>query len=133
MYAIRSYYGFNRGRRINVVNQRLGYLVRCGDPDALDSIVPMAFGNLALDLVLARITKMPVKLFYSRKDQFKLRGRFKAACVIDLTTGVRITSYNVCYTKLLRLPGIGIFPQYGGWNDAEEADLDYCFIVPVRL
>ncbi|UCC47811.1 MAG: 6-phosphofructokinase [Gemmatimonadota bacterium] len=44
---------FNDGRRINVVNQRLGYLVRCGDPDALDSIVPMAFGNLALDLILS--------------------------------------------------------------------------------
>ncbi|NIQ60060.1 MAG: ATP-dependent 6-phosphofructokinase [Gemmatimonadetes bacterium] len=44
---------FNNGHRINVVNQRLGYLVRSGDPDALDSIVPMAFGNLALDLVLA--------------------------------------------------------------------------------
>ena len=44
---------FNGGRRVNVLNQRLGYLVRCGDPDALDSIVPMAFGNLALDLVLA--------------------------------------------------------------------------------
>jgi 6-phosphofructokinase 1 len=41
----------NKGRRIDVVNQRLGYLVRSGDPDALDSIVPMAFGNLALDLV----------------------------------------------------------------------------------
>ena len=44
---------FNQGRRINVLNQRLGYLVRSGDPDALDSIVPMAFGNMALDLVLA--------------------------------------------------------------------------------
>jgi 6-phosphofructokinase 1 len=44
---------FNRGRSVNVVNQRLGYLVRSGDPDALDSIVPMAFGNLALDLLLA--------------------------------------------------------------------------------
>ncbi len=43
---------FNQGRRINAINQRLGYLVRCGDPDAMDSIVPMAFGNLALDLVL---------------------------------------------------------------------------------
>jgi 6-phosphofructokinase 1 len=42
---------FNQGRRINVVSQRLGYLVRSGDPDALDSIVPMAFGNLALDLI----------------------------------------------------------------------------------
>ena len=43
---------FNQGRRVNVVNQRLGYLVRSGDPDAVDSIVPMAFGNLALDLIL---------------------------------------------------------------------------------
>ena len=42
---------YNQGRRIDVLNQRLGYLVRSGDPDALDSIVPMAFGNLALDLV----------------------------------------------------------------------------------
>ncbi|HSH76505.1 MAG TPA: ATP-dependent 6-phosphofructokinase [Longimicrobiales bacterium] len=41
---------YNRGRTVNVVSQRLGYLVRSGDPDALDSIVPMAFGNLALDL-----------------------------------------------------------------------------------
>jgi len=45
---------FNHGRRIDVVNQRLGYLVRSGDPDALDSIVPMAFGNLALDLILKK-------------------------------------------------------------------------------
>jgi 6-phosphofructokinase 1 len=45
---------YNNGRRIDVVSQRLGYLVRSGDPDALDSIVPMAFGNLALDLVLRK-------------------------------------------------------------------------------
>ena len=33
-------------------NQKLGYLVRGGDPDAIDSVVPMAYGNLALDLIL---------------------------------------------------------------------------------
>jgi len=43
---------FNDGKVVNVVSQRLGYLVRSGDPDALDSIAPMAFGNLALDLIL---------------------------------------------------------------------------------
>ncbi len=43
---------FNNGMGVNVVSQRLGYLVRSGDPDALDSIVPMAYGNLALDLIL---------------------------------------------------------------------------------
>ena len=25
---------FNDGKRVNIVNQRLGYLVRCGEPDA---------------------------------------------------------------------------------------------------
>ena len=44
---------FNNGRSVNTINQRLGYLVRCGNPDAIDSIVPMAFGTLALDLILA--------------------------------------------------------------------------------
>ena len=43
---------YNNGRPISVVNQRLSYLVRCGEPDAFDSIVPMAFGNIALDLIL---------------------------------------------------------------------------------
>jgi 6-phosphofructokinase 1 len=47
---------YNGGRRVNVVSQRLGYLVRCGAPDALDAIVPMAFGNLALDLVLGGVS-----------------------------------------------------------------------------
>ena len=44
---------YNDGRQVNVVNQKLGYITRCGDPDAIDSIVPMAYGNLALDLILA--------------------------------------------------------------------------------
>jgi 6-phosphofructokinase len=43
---------YNNGVTINIINQNLGYMVRGGDPDAIDSIVPMAFGNLALDLVL---------------------------------------------------------------------------------
>jgi len=43
---------FNKGVKVNTISQKLGYLVRCGDPDAIDSIVPMAYGNLALDLIL---------------------------------------------------------------------------------
>ena len=59
---------FNEGKRINVVNQRLGYLVRSGDPDALDSIVPMAFGNLALDMVLAKKFGRLVSIHDGRYD-----------------------------------------------------------------
>ncbi|HXM96766.1 MAG TPA: ATP-dependent 6-phosphofructokinase [Candidatus Dormibacteraeota bacterium] len=46
---------FNNGKTIDVVNQKLGYLVRCGDPDAIDSIAPMAYGNIALDLLLKNV------------------------------------------------------------------------------
>lgn len=42
----------NKNRPIHNINQRLGYLIRSGEPDALDSIVPMVFGNMALDLIL---------------------------------------------------------------------------------
>ncbi len=44
---------YNNGRSINVVIQRLSYLMRSGDPDALDSIVPMVYGNIAFDCVQA--------------------------------------------------------------------------------
>jgi ATP-dependent phosphofructokinase / diphosphate-dependent phosphofructokinase len=47
---------FNKGRPIDIINQKLGYLVRCGDPDAIDSIAPMAYGNLALDLLMKNIS-----------------------------------------------------------------------------
>jgi 6-phosphofructokinase len=59
---------YNQGNRVNVINQRLGYLVRGGDPDAIDSIVPMAYGNLALDLILKRIHGRLVVLKNGRYD-----------------------------------------------------------------
>ncbi len=42
---------YNNGRKVDVLYQKLGYLVRCGEPDALDYIIPMAFGNIAFDLI----------------------------------------------------------------------------------
>ncbi len=59
---------YNKGRSINVINQRLGYLVRCGNPDAIDSIAPMAFGNLALNLVLSHSHGRLVSLRNGRYD-----------------------------------------------------------------
>lgn len=70
---------FNNGRKINVISQKLGYLVRCGDPDALDSMVPMAYGNIAFDLILrgesgrlvslrkGKYTDVPISIVTSRK------------------------------------------------------------------
>jgi ATP-dependent phosphofructokinase / diphosphate-dependent phosphofructokinase len=60
--------GYNDGRMVDTVNQKLAYLVRCGDPDAIDSIVPMAYGNLALDLILKKVHGRLVVLKNGRYD-----------------------------------------------------------------
>jgi 6-phosphofructokinase len=59
---------YNNGKTINTITQKLGYMVRGGDPDALDSIVPMAYGNLALDLILKGLHGRIVVLKNGRYD-----------------------------------------------------------------
>jgi 6-phosphofructokinase len=79
---------FNNGRKIEVINQKLGYLVRGGDPDAIDSIVPMAYGNLALDLLLSgmhgrlvvlkngRYDNVPIDMVTSSKKVVNVRDHY---------------------------------------------------------
>ena len=62
----------NNGKGINVIDQKIGYMVRGGDPDAIDSIVPMAFGNLALDLILKGLHGRLVVLKNGRYDNVPL-------------------------------------------------------------
>ena len=59
---------YNKGSQVNVINQKLGYMVRCGDPDFIDSVVPTAYGNLALDLLLKGIDGRMVVLKNGRYD-----------------------------------------------------------------
>lgn len=63
---------YNRGKTINIINQKLGYMVRGGDPDSIDSVVPMAFGNLALDLIKKRIHGRLVVLKNGRYDNMPI-------------------------------------------------------------
>ncbi|MBW1807040.1 MAG: 6-phosphofructokinase [Deltaproteobacteria bacterium] len=72
------------GKSIGVINQRLGYLVRCGDPDAIDSIVPMAFGNLALDLILGKHFGRLVSLRNGRYDNVPLEVVDGPSKVVDV-------------------------------------------------
>jgi len=103
---------FNHGKKIETIYQNLGYLVRGGDPDAVDSIVPMAFGNLALDLIIkgnhgklvilknGRYDSMPVDIVVTSKkyvevDKFynipRLRphyGRFEGKPLFIMNSGL---------------------------------------------
>lgn len=83
--ALKEYSGkYNKGRKIDVISQRLGYLVRSGDPDALDSIVPMAFGNLALDLIFKRKYGRLVSIHQGRYDSVPISNVTSRKKVVDV-------------------------------------------------
>jgi 6-phosphofructokinase 1 len=75
---------FNNGKTINVINQRLGYMVRSGDPDAIDSIVPMAYGNLALDLIMNGVYGRLVVLKNGRYDNMPIEVVTSSTKVVDV-------------------------------------------------
>ncbi len=75
---------FNHGRKINVIKQRLGYLVRSGDPDAIDSIVPMAFGNVALSLIMNHSHGRLVSLRNGRYDDVPIDVVTSMKKVVDI-------------------------------------------------
>lgn len=64
---------YRNGRPVNTINQKLGYMVRGGDPDAIDSIVPMAYGNLAMDLILSKTHGRLVVLKNGRYDNVPIQ------------------------------------------------------------
>jgi 6-phosphofructokinase len=80
---------YNGGKTINIINQKLGYLVRGGDPDALDSIVPMAYGNLALDLILKGVHGRIVVLKNGRYDNLPID------VVAASKKVVKLSEYNI--------------------------------------
>ncbi len=95
---------FNHGRPVNVVNQRLGYLVRCGDPDAIDSIVPMAFGNIALDLVMSGQTGRLVNLSHGVYDSVPIDVVTSYRKLVDLDRHYNCERLRPDYKTLMRQP-----------------------------
>jgi ATP-dependent phosphofructokinase / diphosphate-dependent phosphofructokinase len=75
---------FNNGRKINVIYQRLGYLVRSGDPDAIDSIAPMAFGNVALSLIMNHARGRLVSLRNGRYDDVPIDVVTSMKKIVDI-------------------------------------------------
>ncbi|MFZ2095361.1 MAG: 6-phosphofructokinase [Anaerolineales bacterium] len=77
---------YNNGKPINIINQKLGYMVRAGDPDAIDSIVPMAYGNLALNLAMKKVHGRLVVLKNGRYDNMPVDVIIGKKKVVDIHT-----------------------------------------------
>ena len=95
---------YNNGKTINVINQKLGYMVRGGDPDAIDSIVPMAYGNLALDLVLKGIHGRMVCLKNGRYDNVPIEVVTSTKKVVNVSKFYNTDRYSPHYSDFQMQP-----------------------------
>ncbi len=76
---------YNNGEQIQTINQRMSYMTRSGTPDVIDSIIPMAYGNLAIDLILAGESGRMVCLKDGRYDHvpFEVVSQYEKKINID--------------------------------------------------
>ncbi len=93
---------FGEKKAINCISQKLGYTVRAGEPDSLDSIVPISFGNLALDLILRGVSGRLVVL---------CNGRYGDKPIEEVTSRRKLVNVTEYYnTERLR-------PLYKSFHD----------------
>ncbi len=95
---------YNNGKVINTITQKLGYLVRGGEPDAIDSIVPMAFGNLALDLILKGVHGRLIVLKNGRYDNMPIDVVVSQKKVVNVEKHYNVERLRPYYQKFEMLP-----------------------------
>jgi 6-phosphofructokinase len=95
---------FNHGRKVDILNQRLGYLVRSGAPDALDSVVPMVFGNIALDKILAKESGILVALRQGHYSTVPIEMVVGSKKVVDVEKYYNGPRLRPRYVDFLGLP-----------------------------
>ena len=92
--------------RSGTIVQELGYLMRAGEPDALDRMVGFAFGALAVQLLEARTSGRMVSV---------KRGAYDHVPIETLLTGIKSVDVNALYdpqayrAKLARIEGMPMF------------------------
>jgi len=95
---------YNNGKPINIIDQKLGYMVRGGDPDAIDSIVPMAYGNLALNLAMKKVHGRLVVLKNGRYDNMPLEVVTGTKKLVDIKTYYNIERLRPYYESFEMKP-----------------------------
>lgn len=95
---------YNNGKAVDIINQKLGYLVRCGDPDAIDSIVPMAYGNIALDLLLSNTHGRLVVLKNGRYDNLAIDTVTSSKKVVNVKEHYNIERLRPHYKSFEKKP-----------------------------
>lgn len=88
---------FNNGKRIDTIVQNLGYLVRSGYPDATDSMVPIAYSNIAMELILSEQTGRMASI---------RNGYYTSVDISDVCAGIKQVDVENCYNTELLVPQV---------------------------
>jgi 6-phosphofructokinase 1 len=88
---------FNNGKRVDTIVQNLGYLVRSGYPDATDSMVPIAYSNIAMELILNEQTGRMASI---------RNGIYTSVDINEVSAGVKQVDVQNCYNTELLVPQV---------------------------
>ena len=95
---------YNKGETIHTINQRMSYMTRSGQPDAIDSIVPMAYGNLAMDLIMEGKSGRMVCLKNGRYDHVPFEVVTEYEKKIDVERFYDTERYRPHYHNCMGMP-----------------------------
>ena len=95
---------YNKGKPIHTINQRMSYMTRSGQPDAIDSIVPMAYGNLAMDLIMEGKSGRMVCLKNGRYDHVPFEVVTEYEKKIDVERFYDTERYRPHYHNCMGMP-----------------------------
>ncbi|MFA4965349.1 MAG: 6-phosphofructokinase [Thermoleophilia bacterium] len=91
---------FNGGVKVDMISMNLGYLVRSGAPEAVDCIVPTAYGNLAVDLILRGETGRMAALRGGRYGSVPIDEVVSSKKVVDVARYYDTERYRPRYEAL---------------------------------
>ena len=95
---------YNKGETIHTINQRMSYMTRSGQPDAIDSIVPMVYGNLAMDLIMEGKSGRMVCLKNGRYDHVPFEVVTEYEKKIDVERFYDTERYRPFYHNCMGMP-----------------------------
>ncbi len=87
-----------------VTYQELGYMMRCGAPDALDRMVAMNFGNLAMDMLLDGASGLMVALQEGKYTTVGLNSVIAGKKTVDVDRFYDQKTFRPNVTRVAQLP-----------------------------
>jgi 6-phosphofructokinase 1 len=87
-----------------VTYQQLGYMMRCGAPDALDRMVAMNFGNLAMDMLLDGASGLMTALQDGKYTTVGLSSVIEGVKRVDVDRFYDVKEYKPVIRRVQNLP-----------------------------